>query len=291
MEELGTKKKDNNQVDSEIFNYNYDTIKDAFDQLNLSKNKSGFADVKRLKVVKPAKAGALNDPDYVITPDMKINPNKMFNIPHFIHLIHSLGRHENTQQELRKDSYTGTAGGLFQLQFNTFAPKELIDQKNVERKKKGLKLIEMGDFTETPGVYRAETIEEFYSPRYQMDMAIHIMRKYLEDYDGNPVQAIVAYNAGPRRADKLGPNNDFDALNEHIYSNRVSAEKIAQGDIIMRDALRLVNGILPEFGFKNFKYGKDYAKASQQIKKAEKDNIRVNIPQPVPKPKRVGGFV
>jgi hypothetical protein len=60
----------------------------------------------------------------------------------------------------------------------------------------------------------------------------------------------------------------------------------------MRDALRLVNGILPEFGFQNFKYGKDYAKASQQIKKAEKDNIRVNIPQPVSKPKmRAGGFV
>jgi len=301
-EPLSSIKKNNNEVmdanidedvDGEIFNYNYNTIKDAFDELNLSKNKSGFKMPSFISTAQAdeAQGAALSDPDYVITSDMKINPNKMLNIPHFIHLIHSLGRHENTQQELRKDSYTGTAGGLFQLQFNTFAPKELIDQKNVERKKKGLKLIKMGDFTETPGVYRAETIEEFYNPRYQMNMAIHIMRKYLEDYDGNPVQAIVAYNAGPGRADKLGPNNDFDALNEHIYSNRVSAEKIAQGDRIMRDALRLVNGILPEFGFQNFKYGKDFAKVSQQIKKAEKDNIRVNIPQPVPKPKRVGGFV
>ena len=173
-----------------------------------------------------------------------------------------LGKKENVNQEIYKDSYNGIAGGLFQLSFEFFAPKELIDQKNKENNT-NLKEKELG---KVPKTRRAESIEEFYSPYYQRTMALALLMDHLKTYDGDPVKAIVAYNAGKTRANKLGPNNNFTDFERYVLANNPK-----DGKRIVRDAKRLVEAVLPE----QFNFPAPV----------------VNMPMPVPKPKRVGGFV
>ena len=84
--------------------------------------------------------------------------------------------------------------------------------------------------------------------------------------DGDPVKTIVAYNAGKTRANKLGPNNNFTDFERYVLANNPK-----DGKRIVRDAKRLVEAVLPE----QFNFPAPV----------------VNMPMPVPKPKRVGGFV
>jgi len=258
MEELGTKKKDSNQVDP----YKYNDIKSTYDQFMELGATSGFGDVKRKQVATTAQGAALTDPNYQIPVGMKLLPHKNLNVPHFIELLYRLGKKENVNQEIYKDSYNGIAGGLFQLSFEFFAPKELIDQKNKENNT-NLKEKELG---KVPKTRRAESTEEFYSPYYQRTMALALLMDHLKTYDGDPVKAIVAYNAGKTRANKLGPNNNFTDFERYVLANNPK-----DGKRIVRDAKRLVEAVLPE----QFNFPAPV----------------VNMSMPVPKPKRVGGFV
>ena len=61
--------------------------------------------------------------------------------------------------------------------------------------------------------------EEFYSLTYQRRMAMAILQDYLIDFKGDPVKAIVAYNAGYDRAKYLGPTNDFNDFKQKTYQD------------------------------------------------------------------------
>ena len=248
----------NNEVDA----YKYNDIKNTYDEFMELGAKEGFADVKRKQVATTAQGAALTDPNYQIPIGMKLLPHKNLNVPHFIELLYRLGKKENVNQEIYKDSYNGMAGGLFQLSFEFFAPKELIDQKNKENNT-NLKEKELG---KVPKTRRAESIEEFYSPYYQRTMALALLMDHLKTYDGDPVKAIVAYNAGKTRANKLGPNNNFTDFERYVLANNPK-----DGKRIVRDAKRLVEAVLPE----QFNFPAPV----------------VNMSMPVSKPKRVGGFV
>ena len=252
--------KKNNEVDL----YKYNDIKNTFDEFMESKTTSGFKLPSLISTAQAdeAQGAALTDPDYQIPIGMKLLPHKNLNVPHFIELLYRLGKKENVNQEIYKDSYNGIAGGLFQLSFEFFAPKELIDQKNKENNT-NLKEKELG---KVPKTRRAESIEEFYSPYYQRTMALALLMDHLKTYDGDPVKAIVAYNAGKTRANKLGPNNNFTDFERYVLANNPK-----DGKRIVRDAKRLVEAVLPE----QFNFPAPV----------------VNMPMPVPKPKRVGGFV
>jgi hypothetical protein len=253
--------KKNNEVDL----YKYNDIKNTFDQfMELSKT-SGFKLPSLISTAQAdeAQGAALTDPDYKIPIGMKLLPHKNLNVPHFIELLYRLGKKENVTQEIYKDSYNGIAGGLFQLSFEFFAPQELIDQKNSENNT-NLKVKKLGN---VPKTRRAESIEEFYSPYYQRTMALALLMDHLKTYDGDPVKAIVAYNAGKTRANKLGPNNNFTDFERYVLANNPK-----DGKRIVRDAKRLVEAVLPEqFNF-------------------PAPVINMDLPKPKPKMK-IGGFV
>ena len=253
--------KKNNEVDP----YKYNDIKNTFDQfMELSKT-SGFKLPSLISTAQAdeAQGAALTDPDYKIPIGMKLLPHKNLNVPHFIELLYRLGKKENVTQEIYKDSYNGIAGGLFQLSFEFFAPQELIDQKNSENNT-NLKVKKLGN---VPKTRRAESIEEFYSPYYQRTMALALLMDHLKTYDGDPVKAIVAYNAGKTRANKLGPNNNFTDFERYVLANNPK-----DGKRIVRDAKRLVEAVLPEqFNF-------------------PAPVINMDLPKPKPKMK-IGGFV
>tara|TARA_X000001382_G_scaffold44882_1_gene30260 strand:+ start:82 stop:3630 length:3549 start_codon:yes stop_codon:yes gene_type:complete len=250
-------------TDNQIDDYKYNDIKNTYE--DFMKQSKGFKLPSLISTAQAdeVQAASLYDPDYTIPRGLKLLPNKNLNVPEFLEVVYRLGESENASKEKFKDSYNGTSGGLFQLGFQYFAPKELIDEKN-KQYNLNMKEEKLGKI---PKAYRAKDIEEFYSPYYQRTMAMALLMDYLETYEGDPIKAIVAYNAGKTRADKLGPNNNFTDFERYVLANNPK-----DGKRIVRDAKRLVEKILPEqFNFP--------AKV-------------VNMSTPEPKPKmRTGGFV
>lgn len=250
-------------TDNQIDDYKYNDIKNTYE--DFMKQSKGFKLPSLISTAQAdeVQAASLYDPDYTIPRGLKLLPNKNLNVPEFLEVVYRLGESENASKEKFKDSYNGTSGGLFQLGFQYFAPKELIDKKN-KQYNLNMKEEKLGKI---PKTYRAKDIEEFYSPYYQRTMAMALLMDYLETYEGDPIKAIVAYNAGKTRADKLGPNNNFTDFERYVLANNPK-----DGKRIVRDAKRLVEKILPEqFNFP--------AKV-------------VNMSTPEPKPKmRTGGFV
>ena len=279
--------KPNTEADG--FKYNKKDIEDLYNK------EYGAVDwgVKKRHASNIAQA---HDADAPIYFDTKINPNKSFNIPNFIELMHRLGTFENRTKGRFVNSYNNTASGFYQLSYKYFAPEELIEKNNKEHNLD----LKAEKFREMKGVHRAKTEEEFYDWHYQGKMAMNIMKGYLELYKGNVVQAIVAYNAGPSRANVLGPNNDWEALNEEVFKNRVSPEKIKEGERIMRDALSLVNKILNDSPYTSVTLGEGYGKMDANVSKKYRSFLESekagtaktsDIALPEPKPKKVGGFV
>ena len=265
----------------EEFNDYYSDYKDLF---NLSKaeqpSKLSFIPTA---LADTASASTLYDPDYIIMPNEKIRPDKNLNVGKFISLVISLGRAENTSRDKYATSYNNTAGGFFQLSYQFFAPQELLDEIAPDIKQK--------EFRKIPNVRRAESKEEFYSLTYQRRMAMAILQDYLIDFKGDPVKAIVAYNAGYDRAKYLGPTNDFNDFKQKTYQDKLNQFKRLgvsnpevkakqASEIITRDAVRLVNLLFP-----SMQVGKDL---KTQLKGQESA-----IQLPVSKPKKMtnGGFV
>ena len=265
----------------EEFNDYYSDYKDLF---NLSKaeqpSKLSFIPTA---LADTASASTLYDPDYIIMPNEKIRPDKNLNVGKFISLVISLGRAENTSRDKYATSYNNTAGGFFQLSYQFFAPQELLDEIAPDIKQK--------EFRKIPNVRRAESKEEFYSLTYQRRMAMAILQDYLIDFKGDPVKAIVAYNAGYDRAKYLGPTNDFNDFKQKTYQDKLNQFKrlgVSNPEVkakqaserITRDAVRLVNLLFP-----NMQVGKDL---KTQLKGQESA-----IQLPVSKPKKMtnGGFV
>jgi len=265
----------------EEFDDYYNDYKDLF---NLSKaeqpSKLSFIPTA---LADTASASTLYDPDYKIMPNEKIRPDKNLNVGKFISLVISLGKAENTTGDKYATSYNNTAGGFFQLSYQFFAPQELLDEIAPDIKQK--------EFRKIPNVRRAESKEEFYSLTYQRRMAMAILQDYLIDFKGDPVKAIVAYNAGYDRAKYLGPTNDFNDFKQKTYQDKLNQFKRLDvsnpevkakqaSEIITRDAVRLVNLLFP-----NMQVGKDL---KTQLKGQESA-----IQLPVSKPKKMtnGGFV
>ena len=265
----------------EEFDDYYSDYKDLF---NLSKaeqpSKLSFIPTA---LADTASASTLYDPDYMIMPNEKIRPDKNLNVGKFISLVISLGKAENTTGDKYATSYNNTAGGFFQLSYQFFAPQELLDEIAPDIKQK--------EFRKIPNVRRAKSKEEFYSLTYQRRMAMAILQDYLIDFKGDPVKAIVAYNAGYDRAKYLGPTNDFNDFKQKTYQDKLNQFKrldVSNPEVkakqaserITRDAVRLVNLLFP-----NMQVGKDL---KTQLKGQESA-----IQLPVSKPKKMtnGGFV
>lgn len=265
----------------EEFDDYYNDYKDLF---NLSKaeqpSKLSFIPTA---LANTASASTLYDPDYMIMPNEKIRPDKNLNVGKFISLVISLGKAENTTGDKYATSYNNTAGGFFQLSYQFFAPQELLDEIAPDIKQK--------EFRKIPNVRRAKSKEEFYSLTYQRRMAMAILQDYLIDFKGDPVKAIVAYNAGYDRAKYLGPTNDFNDFKQKTYQDKLNQFKrldVSNPEVkakqaserITRDAVRLVNLLFP-----NMQVGKDL---KTQLKGQESA-----IQLPVSKPKKMtnGGFV